>query len=130
MPRHKTPLAVAKITGAYAAHPDRYKGSQDPVGLEGLGGPPEHLSEPERAAWRAFAQELPWLVSSDRALLASACSLRARVQAGDEPNAALIRELRMHVTSKGGSPSARSSIFTFPEPAEDVDPFAIFDSTN
>ena len=110
MPRPKTPIAKAKLTGAYEKHPERYRGRNEPQGLAELGEPPDYLSETQKEAWIAFAEELPWLVYSDRALLESACILRARVREEDVVTASLLRELRLHVSALGGCPTNRSNI--------------------
>ncbi|SHJ19503.1 hypothetical protein SAMN05444000_1064 [Shimia gijangensis] len=127
MPRPKTPLAKAKLTGAYSKHPERYRDIQEPEGLTALGEPPAYLSEPEKMAWATFADELPWLVSSDRALLESACRLRAGIQGGGDVTAAHIRELRMHLTALGGTPTSRHSV-QIPEDEDENDPWAQFES--
>ncbi|GAA6202485.1 hypothetical protein [Aquicoccus sp. SU-CL01552] len=119
----RLPLKKAVLTGAAAKNPQRYRDRSEPE-TKPLGDPPKHLSATERAAWRAFAQELPWLADSDRALLASACALRARVQAGGDISTADIRELRMHLVSLGATPIARQNVVT-PEDPED-DPWAKF----
>lgn len=125
MPRPKTPIAKAKLTGAYDKHPERYRGRNEPQGLGELGDPPEYLSEPEKAAWIAFADELPWLVVSDRALLESACKLRALIRQPDDVTAALMRELRLHVSALGGCPTNRSNI-SMPEEQSGDNPFNKF----
>ncbi len=125
MPRPKTPIAKAKLTGAYDKHPERYRGRNEPQGLAELGEPPDYLGETGKAAWTAFAEELPWLMFSDRALLESACILRARVRKEDEVTAALLRELRLHVSALGGCPTNRSNI-QMPEVEAGENPFDQF----
>lgn len=129
MARRKTPLAKAALTGALNKHPERYKGINEPTGMGELGGPPDYLSEAEKAVWAIFADELPWLVSSDRALLESACRLRAGVQAGTDVTAAHIRELRMHLTALGATPTSRHGVQSPQDPDED-DPWTQFEGTN
>ncbi|WP_170789590.1 hypothetical protein [Ruegeria lacuscaerulensis] len=125
MPRPKTPLGKAILTGAAKKDPQRYRGRNEPEGLGELGVPPDYLNETEQAVWRAFADELPWLVHSDRALLESACILRARVQLKQDLSAALLRELRLHVSALGGCPTNRSNI-QVPEAEAEHNPFDRF----
>ncbi len=125
MPRPKTPLGKAILTGAAKKDPQRYRGRNEPEGLGELGGPPDYLNETEKTAWRAFAEELPWLVYSDRALLESACILRARVQVHEDLSAALLRELRLHVSALGGCPTNRSNI-QVPKTEAEFNPFDRF----
>ena len=90
-----------------------------------LGKPPSYLSAPERSAWWAFVAEAPWLAESDRALVSSACALRAQVQDGDA-NASIVRELRMHLTAMGCTPTTRQNVHAPEQPDED-DPWAKFE---
>ena len=124
MPTPKKPLALAKLDGSAAKDPQRYRDRHEPQAGP-LGAPPGYLTAPERLAWAAFAQELPWLVESDRALLALACALRAQVESGGELSATAIRELRMILSAMGATPTTRQNVQVPPE--EDAnDPWAAF----
>ncbi len=85
-------------------------GRSEPQWLAELGKATDYLSETEKEAWKAFSEELPWLVCSYRALLESACILRARVREEDLVTASLLRKLRLHVSALGGCPKNRSNI--------------------
>ena len=122
MPARKKPLSLARIDGSAAKDPQRYRDRSEPKVIP-LGDPPSYLSGPQSAAWAAFVAEAPWLAESDRAIVTSACSLRAQVQAGD-CNASIVRELRMHLTAMGMTPTSRQGV-QVPEEPED-DPFAQF----
>lgn len=129
MARRKTPLAKAKLTGALEKDPQRYRGVNEPQGLSELGEPPMWLPEPEKMAWATFAEELPWLVSSDRALLEASCILRAKIQSSRDVTAAHIREMRMHLTALGATPTTRHTVQPPTDPNED-DPWAQFEENN
>ncbi len=125
MARRKNPIEKARLTGALQKHPERYKDVSTPKGLDKVGDPPEWLTEAQKESWAIFVDELPWLVASDRALLESACILRSGVLSGADLTAAHIRELRMHLTAMGATPTSRHGIH-FTEDDEDNDPFAKF----
>ncbi|MBK0327901.1 hypothetical protein I5535_11415 [Rhodobacteraceae bacterium F11138] len=125
MARRKTPLAKAELTGQIRNHPGRYADRREPETAGPIGDPPKWLTAQERAAWRAFAQELPWLTASDTALVSGAAALRARIEARDGITASDFRELRMFLTAMGGTPTSRSSV-AIPEPVEQHDPWEQF----
>lgn len=73
------PAAKAEATGAAVMNAGRFKDRKAPKGARPLGSPYKAMSEAEQLAWQEFAEELPWLNSSHRALLQLACRLRARL---------------------------------------------------
>lgn len=125
MSNPRQPVAKARITGAAAKNPQRHRGRSDPkCGPIGL--PPAYLSLAGKHAWGEFTKELPWLVASDRAFLALACDLRAKIQGGDNREPATMderREYRMILGKLGASPSDRSKIMA-PEESSADDPAA------
>ncbi|MDX1742181.1 MAG: hypothetical protein R3186_01100 [Ruegeria sp.] len=110
MPRRRTPLTKAHLTGAAAKHPERYNSRSEPASAGPVGDPPEWLTEEEVSAWHAFCAELPWLSASDRAALGVACVLRARMERREASTAAEFREFRMALTALGGTPTSRSNV--------------------
>jgi hypothetical protein len=79
MANPRLPAMKAEVTGAAAKNAGRYADRKAPKGPRPLGQPYKMMSEAEQAAWIEFADELPWLNSSHRALLQLACRLRARL---------------------------------------------------
>ena len=79
MPRPRLPAAKAEIGGAAIINAGRFKDRKPPKGTRSLGEPYKLMTEPEQLAWHEFAEELPWLNSSHRALLQLACRLRSRL---------------------------------------------------
>mgnify|MGYP007030532123 CR=1 FL=1 len=126
MGRHRTPLSKAKLTGADRNHPERFRGRSEPDGGGPVGDPPSYLPPDAKRFWRIFATELPWLQKSDRAILASAAMLRARVlgSAGDV-NGALVREYRTHLACLGATPTNRQRV-SMPSEPDQNDPWAAF----
>ncbi len=129
MPRPRTPLAKARLTGAAAKHPERYRARSEPASSgRGIGKPPAYLPESARKAWATFADELPWLTFEDRAALEAASLMRGRI--ADDPagvTAALFGQYRLALASLGGTPVDRTKI-TQPAPDDDSDPFAFLDT--
>ena len=128
MPRPRTPLAKAKLTGAAEKHPERYKARSEPAASgRGIGKPPAYLPEPARKAWQTFADELPWLQHEDRAALEAASLMRGRIT--DDPagvTAALFGQYRLSLASLGATPVDRSKVAQ-PAPDDADDPFAFLD---
>lgn len=84
MANPRLPAAKAEATGAALKNPSRHAARKRPKGTRLLGLPYKAMSETEQSAWHEFADELPWLNSSHRALLQLACRLRARLN--DDPD--------------------------------------------
>lgn len=117
--RPRLPDAVAKATGATAKNPQRFTGRGEPK-VSGLGSPPQRLSPEEQCAWRTLAEEIPWLGSSDRQVVAVACRLIARFDANDLSIGGMT-ELRQIMTQLGATPAARSKVAA-PKDDDDEDP--------
>lgn len=79
MARPRLPAAKAEVTGAAIKDAGRFKDRKPPKRTRALGEPYKAMSDAEQIAWHEFADELPWLNSSHRALLQLACRLRARL---------------------------------------------------
>ena len=130
MPRPRTPLAKARLTGAAAKHPERYKARSEPASSgRGIGKPPAYLPASACNAWATFADELPWLTFEDRAALEAASLMRGRI--ADDPagaTAALFGQYRLALASLGATPVDRSKVAQ-PAPDDADDPFAFLDGT-
>ena len=121
MARHRLPTQLAKITGADKQHPARHAGRSNPT-TQVLGAAPAHLSAAQRKAWATFADEMPWLGASDRALVEVASRLRVLITEPDAPMAGFA-QLRMCLSSMGGTPADRSRVPPGDEPEDDADRF-------
>lgn len=110
----------ARLTGAIAKNPQRYRNKIEPKGLAPLGEAPEYLRPDEKSAWNDFALRLPWLNRSHRGITGIACHLSAKMAAGTlgVPGMNL---LRMTLGQMGATPaSAQHGIM----PDDDVDDLA------
>lgn len=83
MPRHKNPLAIARLVGALRRNPGRYK---EEAHSGPLGDVPPHLDEGQRAAWRDLSKASPdgLLQRSDRMLVEIASCLLAEHRAAPQ----------------------------------------------
>lgn len=81
MANPRKPIAAARLSGAYAKNPQRYKNRSEPLVSEPLGNAPEWLSNAEVEVWNEFL-EVPWLNRSHRCITAMASQLQAKMMAG------------------------------------------------
>jgi hypothetical protein len=122
MPRARTPLAKAKATGQTLNHATRYKNRKEPKSNGPLGPPPKWMKNPsQREAWQTFADELPWLNSFHRTLVAIASGLRGKLIANEEVSVNGLNLLRLCLSQMGATPTDSSKI-TLPEEEDDEDP--------
>jgi hypothetical protein len=113
------PEKVAEVTGADKRSPGRFKGRAAPR-VRSLGPAPKRLTEEQREIWDEFNDEFPWLGRSDRALVESAVILRALLQQlGADAPIALHAQMRLCLSSMGGTPVDRSKVETPDEQEED-----------
>jgi hypothetical protein len=119
MPRPRTPLAKAKATGRTLHDPKRYKSRKEPTSQGPLGKPPKWMkNESQREAWETFADELPWLNHSHRALVGIAFEIRGKLIAGEEVSVNGLNLLRLCLGQMGANPVDSSKV-TLPEDDED-----------
>ncbi|MGY3588516.1 hypothetical protein ACVIGB_002525 [Bradyrhizobium sp. USDA 4341] len=111
MPRPRTPLAKASATGRILHDPKRFKARKDPPSKGPLGKPPKWIkSAPQIEAWNTFADELPWLNHSHRALVEIASEIRGRQITGEELSVNALNLLRLTLGQMGGTPVDASKI--------------------
>lgn len=116
-------LQAAKVTGADAKNPQRFRDRACPTSLP-LGEPRPMLGDAEREAWQEFAASMPWLVRSDRHIVEVACRLSAMAQQPGCP-IAVFAQLRLCLSSLGGTPTDVSRI-NWSDDSEDDDPTSEF----
>lgn len=117
--RPRTPLAVARATGATKVNPGRYEGRERAGDWVSLGAPSPHLNTAEKTAWEQFRAELAHLVEADRALLEVACKLRAQLLDSDvDVGLKRLTVYRALLADLGASPTRRSLIQEPPQQGE------------
>lgn len=123
MPRPRIPVAKAKLTGAAAKNPQRFRDRSEPD-HKPLGPAPGYLSRDARRAWKEFAKEWPWIGYSDRKALAVLCQLWEVIERGDA-GVNEFKEFRLQCSAFGGNPTTKSKVYQPKEP-EDDDGFGQF----
>lgn len=109
MARPRLPDAVASATGADKKNPGRFAG-RPKVKAVPLGAPPAKFDADQKAAWRAFADEMPWLNKSDRTVVQVASRLRAAMENDPQFPMAGFAQLRMCLSAMGGTPTDRTKV--------------------
>lgn len=117
----RKPLAAARISGAMAKNPQRYRSRIEPIVTEPLGSPPEWLTSAEADAWTDFERRLPWLKRSHRCIVGIAAYLQARVAAGTAGVPAM-QLLRLVLGQLGATPVDFHKVDWSPPPEGDDDP--------
>ena len=124
MPRNRTPLAKAKLTGQVDAKPERYANRVEPKADE-IGNAPDNFDEPLIKLWNEIKSDIPWLKSSDRLLLGMACRLQHKVDTESDLSMSAYSQLRMTLNAMGASPVDRNKI-TDAELEDEYDPLDEF----
>lgn len=126
MARPRTPIEKAKMTGAAAHDPQRFRNRSQPEASGPIGDPPSFLNAKEKKAWRNFASEWSWLTNQDRPALVALVQMRTVAEdAKAEKTAAFYTAYRLMLSEFGGTPVSRSKVFQAKGEDED-DPFAQF----
>ncbi|MDH2357691.1 hypothetical protein QCM80_45325 [Bradyrhizobium sp. SSUT112] len=124
MARPRVPLIKAETTGRTLRNPKRFAGRKEPPSPGPLGAPPKWFkTDAQKEAWGTFADELPWLNKSHRALVSIACEIRGRQIAGDDVGVKGMNLLRMILGQMGATPSDASKVM-MPEEKDLEDPAA------
>lgn len=119
MARPRIPKAVAKITGADERSPGRFKDRSEPE-VPGLGPAPQRLTDAQREIWDEFKADFPWLGRCDRSLVESAVHLLGLLrELGREAPISLHAQLRLCLSSMGGTPVDRGRVSPLADDDED-----------
>lgn len=105
----RKPLALARLTGAIAKNPQRYRDRIEPKVSATLGPPPKWLKPEARVAWNELDDRLPWLDMSHRCIVGLASYLQAKVRDGTlgVPGMNLLRQI---LGQLGATPVSSSKI--------------------
>lgn len=114
MANPRTPLAKARATGQDQKNKGRFVDRSEPENIETLGEPSEFMNDAEKGIWEGFKRDFPWLMASDRVLLEIACIIRCKLINREPMTNAEVNQLRMCVSSMGGTPADRTKI-TIPD---------------
>jgi hypothetical protein len=123
MPRARTPLAKAKATGRILHDPKRFKNRKEPPIKGKLGDPPAWMKKASQIeAWRTLASEVPWLNSSNRAVVGIASEILGKLIANEEVSVNALNLLRLCLSQLGATPVDASRISMPDDDDEEDDP--------
>ena len=117
MSRPRMPDKVAEVIGAKDKNRGRFEGREGPA-VADLGAAPVHLNEHQAECWELFRSEMPWLGYSDRTVVEMASRLRSQMMTSPEFGVNAMAQLRLCISSMGGTPADRSKV-TVPEKGDD-----------
>lgn len=128
MPRPRTPLAKARVTGRDKHDKARFSGRNEPLVDSELGDAPDWLvdmdSAKPREAWEQLRDSIPWLNSSHRGITSIAATVLGRLMAGQEVGTNSLNLLRQCLGQMGATPADASRVGlpagpSEPDPAEE-----------
>ncbi|MDZ7709234.1 MAG: hypothetical protein U5K36_03405 [Roseovarius sp.] len=131
MPRPKTPIAKARLTGAdgEATRTGSRTVPNPPTQGKPVGDPPAYMDKEAATAWRELARTLGWLEIEDRPAVESAAiaigQVRTLHKAGEVVTGALLSAMNTALGKLGASPADRSKVHVTDDDEAD-DPFAKF----
>lgn len=125
MPRNRTPLALAELTGQIERKPGRYKNRIEPKAGD-IGVAPENFNEPLKLLWESFKADIPWLKSSDRKILGIACHLQHKINTENDLPVSAYAQLRMTLSALGATPVDRNRIADAEPEEKEYDPLDEF----
>ncbi len=109
MPRPRTPLAKAHLTGRNKVNPARFTGRNEPLVDDELGTAPDWLIDTDaakpREAWGELRASIPWLNSSHRGIVSIAATVMGRMMAGQDVGIQSMNLLRQCLGSMGATPA-------------------------
>lgn len=109
MPRPRTPLAKARVTGRDKVNPARFTGRNEPLVDDDLGHAPDWLVDTDitkpREAWEQIRETVPWLNSSHRGLVSIAATVQGRLIAGQDVGVNALNLLRQCYGQMGATPA-------------------------
>lgn len=111
MSRARKPTALLELSGTLADHPSRYANRlNEPQLTQGIGNPPNHLSEQEKVVWQELARDIYWLKVSDRLSMEIVCRLTSKMR--NDPNFKTMEfsVLTTLLRSLGMTPTDRSRV--------------------
>ena len=130
MARPRTPKAKAYITGRSLHDKARFQNRSEPIVDGELGAPPTWLRDTEknkpRLAWEIIRDEIPWLNSSHRMLVATMCNQLGRLVAGQDIGVQASVFIRQCLGQMGATPADASKIPLPQDDPEDDPAFKYF----
>lgn len=124
-------MAKAKLTGAAAKDPQRFRGRSEPQSSkQPVGAPPVYLDKEAKAVWKELVAQLGWLEREDRTALEAAAlavgQVRAMHRLGEPITGAMFSAMNTAIGKLGASPTDRGKVFQAQEDDDQEDAFAQF----
>lgn len=117
--RPRLPTAVAKVTGAEAKNAGRFAKRAAPK-VKSLGPCPKKFDADQAKLWEEFNESFPWLGRPDRYIVGLAVMLQTQIDAaGKEATPPMYAQMRLLLSSLGGTPVDRSKVTAPDEENED-----------
>ena len=108
--RPRLAAGVASVTGADKRSPGRFVGRAAPKVMS-LGPAPKAYGKDKIELWNEFNSDFPWLGRSDRGIVKMAVLLQSQIDAmGMDTPPAMIAQMRLLLSSMGGTPVDRSKV--------------------
>lgn len=123
MPRPRKPLELARLTGAMAKDPQRYRNRHEPVDDRPLGEPYEWLPEDAKAAWKEMVPNLPWLRCCHRGIVGITAILAGKMMK-DALGLPGMKLLNSCLGALGATPASFPKVGWSPPADDDDDPAA------
>lgn len=121
MARPRIPRARAAVEARDKKNPQRFSNRKEPKSTGDLGDPPEWMGGEQRAAWKVFQREIPWLTESHRGLVEIAAIIRARLATGEEVGVQALNLLRQCLGQMGATPADASKVSVGDDDEDDED---------
>ena len=122
MPAPRLPALKARITGAAAKNPARFKDRANPK-VAKVSEPPAYLSPAARRSWRMFVRRLPWLTAADEAMLAIAAMIQGQLMDREDVGVAKLSLYQSVLSKLGASPTDRTKVAMPDDDEEEEDEF-------
>ncbi len=126
MARPRTPKAKADITGQSYKRKTKFEDRHEPVVNDGLGDAPKWIVDTEtnkaRDAWETLRNDIPWLNSSHRMLVATASNILGRMIAGQDCGVQALNLFRQCLGQMGATPADASKAGAKPGDDKSDDP--------
>lgn len=118
MARPRKPLALARLTGAAAKDPQRYRNRHEPVDHRPIGEPYKWLKPEAQAAWREMVPTMPWLRFCHRGIVGITAHLAGQMRAGGLGVSGM-NALRQCLGSLGATPADFHRVGWAPDEPDD-----------
>ncbi len=119
MARPRLPQAKAEASGAVIKNAGRFRDRKAPKRVRPIGEPYARMTPEQKACWREFVEEMPWLHGAHRTLLRLACYHAARLDTDEEFGVSATQALSSILSKLGATPVDETKVLHGGESEED-----------